>query len=181
MTLSARTSQERQVTGAPVSSTAARASSAASDSGAQMRTTPARSAVATFWPPGEKAAATIGASCPCSSSRCRTRSWRPSSSGPARGSRLTAASPARPCGLSAATGECAGGAPGVPPEALGELCEACGGAPLGVLHPEVESGGKSWRFVLSKTPQNSACSRCLSSGYLTYNWQPASVVQVNIA
>ena len=72
MTLSARASQARQVTGAPVSSTAARASSPPKQAGAQMRTTPARSAVAAFWPPGENAAATTGASCPCSSSDCST-------------------------------------------------------------------------------------------------------------
>ena len=72
MTLSARPSQARQVTGAPVSSTAARASSPPKQAGAQMRTTPARSAVAAFWPPGENAAATTGASCPCSSSDCST-------------------------------------------------------------------------------------------------------------
>lgn len=70
MILSARASQERAVTGAPVRSTAVRAPSAARDSGAQMRTTPARSPVATFWPPGENAAATTGASCPLSSSNC---------------------------------------------------------------------------------------------------------------
>lgn len=80
MTLSARASQERQLTGAPVLSTAARASSAARQRGAQMHTTPARSPVAAFWPPGENAAATTGASWPpCSSSVRRLMSCRASS------------------------------------------------------------------------------------------------------
>jgi hypothetical protein len=77
MILSARASQARAVTGAPVSSTAERAVSAASEAGAQMRTTPSRSAVTTFWPPGEKAAATTAASCPSSSSVCAQQAARP--------------------------------------------------------------------------------------------------------
>lgn len=146
MTLSARTSQDRQVTGAPVSSTAARASSAARDWGAQMRTTPARSAVATFWPPGEKAAATTGASCPCSSSLCRVMSCRASPSWLVRESGLAVASPVLLDGISAAPGLNGLAASGVSAladdglwalsEALLEGSEAATGVPLGCLHRE---------------------------------------------
>jgi hypothetical protein len=56
MILSARASHASDVTGAPQSSTAPRAASAARLSGAQMRTTPSASALATFCPPDQATA-----------------------------------------------------------------------------------------------------------------------------